>query len=74
MSNLNPLKAPPGTRLALMGNEAIARGVVESGIYVVTGYPGTPSSEVLMTIHEYGRDLDIYAEWAVNERVALRSR
>jgi len=71
VSDLNPLKAPPGTRLALMGNEAIARGVVESGIYVVTGYPGTPSSEVLMTIHEYGRDLDIYAEWAVNERVAF---
>ena len=54
-----------------MGNEAIARGVTESGVYVVTGYPGTPSSEVLMTIHEFGKDLDIYAEWAVNERVAF---
>jgi len=30
-----------------MGNEAIARGVLESGISVVTGYPGTPSSELL---------------------------
>jgi len=54
-----------------MGNEAIARGVIESGVYVVTGYPGTPSSEVLMTIHEFGKDLDLYAEWAVNERVAF---
>jgi len=71
MAHLNPLKAPPGVRLALMGNEAIARGAVEAGVYVVTGYPGTPSSEVLMTIHRYGRDLGIYAEWAVNERVAF---
>lgn len=71
MSALNLLRAPAGVRLALMGNEAIARGVVESGTYVVTGYPGTPSSEVLMTLHEYGEDLELYAEWAVNERVAF---
>ncbi len=68
---LNPLKAPPGSKIALMGNEAIARGAIEAGTYVVTGYPGTPSSEVLMTIHEFGKGLDIYAEWAVNERVAF---
>ena len=68
---MNPLKAPPGSRMALMGNEAIARGVIESGVYVVTGYPGTPSSEVLMTIQEFGKELDLYAEWAVNERVAF---
>lgn len=54
-----------------MGNEAIARGVLESGIYVVTGYPGTPSSEVIMTLQEYSKYFDIYVEWAVNERVAL---
>ncbi|MEO3993651.1 MAG: indolepyruvate ferredoxin oxidoreductase subunit alpha [Desulfurococcaceae archaeon TW002] len=71
MSVLNPLKAPAGAKLALMGNEAIARGIIESGTYVVTGYPGTPSSEVLMTLHEYGDGLDLYAEWAVNERVAF---
>lgn len=67
----NPLTAPPGTKLALMGNEAIARGVIESGIYVVTGYPGTPSSEVIMTLQEFGKGLDIYVEWAINERVAF---
>jgi indolepyruvate ferredoxin oxidoreductase alpha subunit len=54
-----------------MGNEAIARGALEGGVSIVTGYPGTPSSEVLMTIHEFGRDLPIYAEWAINERVAF---
>jgi indolepyruvate ferredoxin oxidoreductase alpha subunit len=54
-----------------MGNEAIARGAFEAGVRVVTGYPGTPSSEVIMTFHEEGRGLPIYVEWAVNERVAF---
>jgi indolepyruvate ferredoxin oxidoreductase alpha subunit len=35
------------TRVLLSGNEAIARGAVESGIRVATGYPGTPSTEIL---------------------------
>lgn len=71
MAGFNPLKAPPGSRLALMGNEAIARGAVEAGVYVATGYPGTPSSEVVETLQRYGGGLGFYAEWAVNERVAF---
>ncbi len=31
----------------LSGNEAIARGAYEAGIEIATGYPGTPSSEIL---------------------------
>ena len=69
--SVNPLKAPEGKRLALMGNEAIARGAVEAGVYVVSGYPGTPSSEVIMTLQRFGKDLDMYVEWAVNEKVAF---
>ncbi|MEM4569728.1 MAG: thiamine pyrophosphate-binding protein, partial [Desulfurococcaceae archaeon] len=66
------LLAPPGTRLALMGNEAIARGIIEAGTKVVTGYPGTPSSEVIMALQRYSSHLvDMYVEWAVNERVAF---
>jgi len=68
---INILKAPEGTRLALMGNEAIARGLIEAGASVVTGYPGTPSSEVIMTLHEFGVGSEVYVEWAVNERVAF---
>ncbi len=70
-ASINLLKEPEGKRLALMGNEAIARGAVEAGIYVVSGYPGTPSSEVIMTLQRFGRDLDMYVEWAVNEKVAF---
>lgn len=72
IGRVDVLRAPPGTRAALLGNEAIARGVIESGISVVTGYPGTPSSEVIMTLHAYrAHELGIYVEWAVNERVAF---
>ena len=55
----------------MMGNEAIARGFVEAGVSVVSGYPGTPSSEVIATLHEFGAGSEIYVEWAVNERVAF---
>jgi indolepyruvate ferredoxin oxidoreductase alpha subunit len=31
----------------LLGNVAIARGILEAGTGVVTGYPGTPASEIV---------------------------
>lgn len=54
----------------LMGNEAIALGAVSAGVNVVTGYPGTPSTEVLETI-AHNNPGDIYVEWSVNEKVAM---
>ncbi|GAH16207.1 unnamed protein product, partial [marine sediment metagenome] len=54
----------------LSGNEAFARGAYEAGIQVVTGYPGTPSSEIIQTIGKVYRD-DIYSEWSTNEKVAM---
>jgi len=54
----------------LSGNEAIARGAYEAGIQVATGYPGTPSSEILREIAaQYGAE--IYAEWSTNEKVSM---
>ena len=54
----------------LSGNEAIARGAYEAGIEIATGYPGTPSSEIIKTIAlNYGND--IYTEWSTNEKVAM---
>lgn len=58
-------------RQLLMGNEAIARGAVEAGIKVATAYPGTPSSEVFATLARFARKYGYYAEWSVNEKVAL---
>ena len=36
----------------LTGNEAIAEGIIESGVEVVTGYPGTPSTAFMLTCVE----------------------
>ena len=60
-----------GTTHLVMGNEAIARGALEAGISVATGYPGTPSSEIIEKLSEVAGEADIYTEWSVNEKVAL---
>jgi len=55
-------------KLLLSGNEAIARGAYETGVRFASGYPGTPSTEILETFSQYP---DVYAEWSPNEKVAL---
>ena len=62
------LPAPANSRLFLSGNEAVARAVWEAGCRVAAAYPGTPSTEML---EELSRFPDLYAEWSVNEKVAL---
>jgi len=57
-------------REVLSGNEAIARGAYEAQVKFAAGYPGTPSSEILENIAKYE---NIYAEWSVNEKVALEA-
>ncbi len=52
----------------MLGNEAIARGAYESGVTVVTSYPGTPSTEIAESVSDYD---EINVEWSVNEKVAL---
>ncbi|MFI3325178.1 MAG: indolepyruvate ferredoxin oxidoreductase subunit alpha [Clostridia bacterium] len=54
----------------LMGNVAIGLGAIRAGVGVVTGYPGTPSTEVLETIAK-NNDGNIYVEWSVNEKSAM---
>ena len=52
----------------MLGNEAVARGLYEAGVRLVSSYPGTPSTEVTEAAAKYD---EIYAEWAPNEKVAL---
>ena len=40
-------------RVLMSGNEAIARGVWEAGVHHATGYPGTPSTEILESLLKY---------------------
>jgi len=60
-----------GKTLLLMGNEAIARGVIESGASVCAGYPGNPSSDIIDALVKESSELGIHVEWFVNEKVAL---
>ncbi len=61
------------TQQVVLGNEAIARGLIEAGVTVATSYPGTPSSEILPAVIEWKKKLglNIYVEWSVNEKAAL---
>ncbi len=51
----------------LLGNEAVARGLYEAGVRVVSSYPGTPSTEITEAATKFE---EIYCEWAPNEKVA----
>ncbi|HOL07444.1 MAG TPA: hypothetical protein PKX44_04130, partial [Methanomassiliicoccaceae archaeon] len=58
-------------RLLLLGNEAIARGLIEAGVGLAATYPGTPSSEVGKVLENIAATAGMYFEYSVNEKVAL---
>lgn len=62
-----------GEKRVVLGNVAIARGIVEAGCHVVTSYPGTPSSEILPAVVGFKKELNLntYVEWSANEKVAF---
>lgn len=65
------LENKPGKQALLLGNEAIARGILEAGIGVVTTYPGTPASEIGDAVSAIAREAGVYMEYSVNEIVAV---
>ncbi|MEG1710825.1 MAG: indolepyruvate ferredoxin oxidoreductase subunit alpha [Clostridia bacterium] len=58
-------------KMLLTGNEAIARGVYESGCVLAAAYPGTPSTEIMENISTQYKE--IMSEWSPNEKVALET-
>ena len=54
-------------RQLLSGNEAVALAARDGDISLGTGYPGTPSTEILESFSRLGGR----AQWAPNEKVAL---
>ena len=54
----------------VMGNGAIALGALRAGVNLVSGYPGTPSSEIIETVAKFPHD-GTYVEWSVNEKAAM---
>ncbi|MHC4107942.1 MAG: indolepyruvate ferredoxin oxidoreductase subunit alpha, partial [Planctomycetota bacterium] len=61
----------PGIRTCLLGNVAIVRGALEAGVQFVSGYPGTPSSEIGDTFARIAKEADISFEYSVNEKIAV---
>ena len=54
-------------RKLLSGDEAVALAAIDTGVALGTGYPGTPSTEILENFALLGGR----AQWAPNEKVAL---
>ena len=60
-------------KMLMLGNEAIALGLLEQNCRMICAYPGTPSSEILSSVLQQKKrlEIDLHAEWSVNEKVAL---
>lgn len=67
------LNAQSGETLCVLGNEAIARGALEAGVQFVSGYPGTPASEIGDIFSDIHQQAGVHFEWSVNEKVALET-
>jgi indolepyruvate ferredoxin oxidoreductase, alpha subunit len=57
----------PTDRLLLSGNEALALAALHAGVALGSGYPGTPSTEILENFARLGGR----AQWSPNEKTAL---
>ncbi len=59
-------------KLYLSGNEAIAYGLIEAGVRFISGYPGTPSSEIIPSAQKLVKEkgINAFIDWAINEKVA----
>jgi indolepyruvate ferredoxin oxidoreductase alpha subunit len=67
-----------GKKIILLGNEAICRGAIESGVDFVSTYPGTPASEIGNTFWQIKEELkkinpNFHFEFSTNEKVAMEA-
>jgi indolepyruvate ferredoxin oxidoreductase alpha subunit len=67
-----------GKRIILLGNEAVCRGAIESGVNFVSTYPGTPASEIGNTFWQIKEELkklnpNFHFEFSTNEKVAMEA-
>ncbi len=60
-------------RKLMLGNEAIALGLMENGCTMATSYPGTPASEILASFAALQKEESTprHVQWAVNEKIAF---
>jgi indolepyruvate ferredoxin oxidoreductase alpha subunit len=67
-----------GKKIILLGNEAVCRGAIESGVDFVSTYPGTPASEIGNTFWQIKEELkklnpNFHFEFSTNEKVAMEA-
>ena len=53
------------------GAGALARGAIEAGVSLVTGYPGSPTTAVVNEILNLTSSQEVRVEWTSNEKVAI---
>ncbi|MFH1424026.1 MAG: thiamine pyrophosphate-dependent enzyme [Candidatus Nealsonbacteria bacterium] len=67
----------PGEKVIMLGNEAIVRGALESGVQFVATYPGTPASEIGNLFYQIqnseSKISSLYFEFSVNEKLAMEA-
>lgn len=62
-------------KLMLLGDEALAQGVIDAGCSGVFAYPGTPSTEIMEYVQKNpdAKARDIHRTWASNEKTAVEA-
>src|SRR3989337_432318 len=61
----------PGEKVALTGNGALARGILEAGAQIVTFYSGAPVNTVADNLSFIADKVGLYVEASTNEKVAV---
>ncbi|HMA62780.1 MAG TPA: thiamine pyrophosphate-dependent enzyme [bacterium] len=69
---VDKLLQPKPHRELIMGNHALVRAMLETGVKVATTYPGSPTPEIAAAITAIPKEKrPMYFEYSVNEKVAL---
>ncbi|NHJ87615.1 MAG: hypothetical protein FK734_19295 [Asgard group archaeon] len=56
-----------------LGNEAAVQGILEAGIAFITGYPGSPSTEIQKELYKLSQKKQVFFRYALNEKIALEN-
>ena len=55
---------------SITGEHALAYGAINSGVQLITGYPGSPSSGAFELLRSLQTRFGYHMEWSLNEKVA----
>lgn len=59
-------------KMIVLGDEALALGALDAGLFACYGYPGTPSTEIMeFLLDRFKREGKPVARWCANEKTAL---